>query len=84
MKKAQALLASYFLFSGQEEAAERIGRSFQELTRHSFEGSRRLPSGHPPEILGGQRAPDEYRIRPGAQREKLKEFFASLAGAPSP
>jgi hypothetical protein len=84
VKKAQAILASYFLRAGQTEAAD--------LIRHSF-------AGLPPAFVAEMRD-DLLHIRretyweitehranidyvPDAQREKLKEFLDSLPVAPA-
>ncbi len=81
MKKAQAILASYFLRAGQPEPAELIRRSF---------------AGLPPAFVA-EMQDDLLHVRreayweitehsanidyvPDAQREKLKEFFAGLPG----
>jgi hypothetical protein len=40
VKKAHALLASYFLFSGQNDAADRIRQSFQGLDPEFLKGIR--------------------------------------------
>jgi hypothetical protein len=77
VKKAQALLASYFLFSGQEEAAERVGRSFQELDPAFVRGLEE-------DLLQVTRQKywevSERRMNiefvPEPQRQKLKEFFS--------
>ena len=84
VKKAQALLASYFLFSGYPEAAERIGRSFQGLDPAFLQ---RLKE----DLLQVTRQKywevSERRMNiefvPEPQREKLREFFTRLQeGAP--
>jgi hypothetical protein len=81
VKKAHALLASYFLLSGQREPAELIRQSFQGLA---------------PEFIGRLKKEllqvtsqkywevSERRMNiefvPEPQREKLREFFETLPG----
>ncbi len=83
VKKAHALLASYFLLSGQREPAELIRRSFQGLD---------------PEFIGRLKKEllqvtsqkywevSERRMNiefvPEPQRIKLREFFETLPGPP--
>jgi len=81
VKKAQALLASYFLFSGQKAAAERIGRSFQGLDPAFVRGLEE-------DLLQVTRQKywevSERRMNiefvPEPQRQKLKEFFSRFRG----
>jgi hypothetical protein len=81
VKKAQALLASFFLFSGQEGAADRIARSFRGLDPGFLQ---RLEE----DLLQVTRQKywevSERRMNiefvPEPQREKLREFFARLRG----
>jgi len=79
VKKAHALLASYFLFSGQKKAADLISQSFQgldpsvvrklredllQVTRHRYwEVSERRMN---------------IEFIPSPQRERLREFFDGL------
>jgi hypothetical protein len=82
VKKAQALVASYFLLEGEEEPVERIARSFAGLGR-DFVASLR------DELLRVTREKywevNERRMNidyvPEPRREKLREFFAGLADA---
>ncbi len=81
VKKAQALLASYFIHSGQKEPVELIRRSFQELDPEFI---RRLER----ELL--QVTSQKYwevserrmniEFVPEPQRSKLREFFETLSG----
>jgi hypothetical protein len=89
VKKAQALLASYFLRAGQAEPADLIRRSFAELDpvflAEIQDDLLHIRSEAYWEITE-RRAHIDYV--PPAQREKLKEFFSSLvlisAGRPAP
>jgi hypothetical protein len=82
VKKAQALVASYFLLAGEKEPVERIARSFAGLGR-DFVASLR------DELLRVTREKywevNERRMNidyvPEPRREKLREFFAGLADA---
>ena len=79
VKKAQAILASYFLRAGQAEPAELIRRSFAGLDPA-------LVSEMKDDLLHIRREAyweiTERRAHidyvPDAQREMLREFFASL------
>ena len=83
VKKAQALLASYFIHSGQKEPAELIRRSFQELDPEFI---RRLEK----ELL--QVTSQKYwevserrmniEFVPEPQRMKLREFFDAVLSHP--
>jgi hypothetical protein len=81
VKKAQALLASYFIHSGQEEPVGLIRRSFQELDPEFI---RRLER----ELLQVTNQKywevSERRMNiefvPEPQRVKLREFFETLPG----
>ena len=83
VKKAQALLASYFIQSGQEEPVDLIRRSFQELEPEFI---RRLER----ELL--QVTSQKYwevserrmniEFVPEPQRVKLREFFDAVLGNP--
>jgi len=83
VKKAQALLASYFIHSGQEEPVEFIRRSFHELEPEFI---RRLEK----ELL--QVTSQKYwevserrmniEFVPEPQRVKLREFFDAVLGNP--
>jgi hypothetical protein len=85
VKKAHALLASYFIQSGQEEPVDLIRRSFQELDPEFI---RRLEK----ELL--QVTSQKYwevserrmniEFVPEPQRGKLREFFDELTGNPDP
>ncbi len=81
VKKAQAILASYFLRAGQSEPAELIRRSFAALDpalvaeiEDDLLHIRREAYWE----ITERRAHIDYV--PDAQREKLREFFESLPG----
>ena len=79
VKKAHALLASYFLYSGHKEAADLIGQSFRALDPAFILGLRE-------ELLQVTRQKywevSERRMNiefvPAPQRERLREFFDGL------
>ena len=83
VKKAQAILASFFLYSGQKDAADRIRQSFQGL---SPEFIRSLKD----DLLQVTRQKywevSERRMNiefvPEPQRVKLHEFFDTILGNP--
>jgi hypothetical protein len=83
VKKAHALLASYFLYSGQNEAAKLIRQSFQGMGAEFLKGIR-------DELLQVTRQKywevSERRMNiefvPEPQRARLREFFDGLAGNP--
>jgi hypothetical protein len=84
VKKAHALLASYFLYSGQKEAATLIRRSFQGLGPEFLKGIQ-------DDLLQVTRQKywevSERRMNiefvPEPQRARLREFFEGLAGNPA-
>ncbi|MBZ5569796.1 MAG: hypothetical protein LAN64_18360 [Acidobacteriia bacterium] len=79
VKKAHALLASYFLYSGQKEAADLIGRSFRGLDPAFVQTLQE-------DLLQVTRQKywevSERRMNiefvPSPQRERLREFFDGL------
>jgi predicted membrane protein DUF2254 len=79
VKKAQALLASYFLVSGHDEAAARVAGSFEGLDAALLARLRT-------ELLGVKREKywevNERRLNmdyvPPAQRERLREFLEGV------
>jgi hypothetical protein len=79
VRKAQALLASYFLLGGQDEAAARVARSFEGLDG-AFVARLRT------ELLGVTREKywevNERRLNmdyvPPPQRERLREFLEGV------
>ena len=79
VKKAQALLASYFLFSEKKEEAERVAEKFQRLAPDFIQGLKE-------DLLQVTRQKywevSERRMNiefvPEPQREKLREFFTHL------
>ena len=83
VKKAQALLASYFLYSGQNEAATLIRGSFQGMGPEFLRGIK-------DDLLQVTRQKywevSERRMNiefvPEPQRARLREFFDGLAGNP--
>ncbi len=83
VKKAHALLASYFLYTGQNEAAALIRRSFQGINPEFLEGIKE-------DLLQVTRQKywevSERRMNiefvPEPQRARLREFFDGLAGNP--
>jgi len=83
VKKAHALLASYFLHSGQDDAAGLIRQSFQGLGPEFLKGIQ-------DDLLQVTRQKywevSERRINiefiPEPQRIKLREFFETLPGSP--
>lgn len=84
VRKAQALLGSYFLYTRQPEPVNLIRQSFKGMNAGLIETLRE-------DLLQVTRQKywevSERRMNiefvPAPQREKLKEFFASLAEAPS-
>ncbi|MBI2962470.1 MAG: DUF2254 domain-containing protein [Deltaproteobacteria bacterium] len=80
VKKAQALAASFFLLRGETDAAQRVARSFAGLPDDLVADIR-------DDLLGVTREKywevNERRMNidyvPAARREKLREFFTSLA-----
>jgi hypothetical protein len=84
VRKAQALLGSYFLYTCQPEPVKLIRQSFRGMSVGLIETLRE-------DLLQVTRQKywevSERRMNiefvPAPQREKLKEFFASLADAPS-
>jgi hypothetical protein len=79
IRKAQALLASYFLLSGRPEPAEVIRAGFREMEAATIQNLK--------EALLRVTRPKYWEISerrmnidyvPEAQRQKLKEFFESL------
>ncbi len=83
VKKAHALLASYFLQSGQGEAAERIRQSFQglapEFIRTLKDDLLRVTRQKYWEV-SERRMNIEFVPEP--QRARLREFFDGLTGTP--
>jgi hypothetical protein len=85
VRKAQALLGSYFLYTRQPEPVKLIRQSFKGMNPGLIETLKE-------DLLQVTRQKywevSERRMNiefvPEPQREKLKDFFASLAGAPSP
>lgn len=83
VKKAHALLASYFMHSGQKEAAALIRRSFQDMSPEFLKGIK-------DDLLQVTRQKywevSERRMNiefvPEPQRVKLREFFETLPGGP--
>jgi hypothetical protein len=83
VKKAHALLASYFLYSGQNEAARLIQRSFQGMGPEFVKGIKDdLLQVTRPKYweVSERRMNIEFVAEP--QRAKLREFFDGLAGTP--
>jgi len=84
VKKAHALLGSYFLNSGQEGAADLIRQSFQGLSRDFIQALKN-------DLLQVTRQKywevSERRMNiefvPEPQRVKLREFFETLPGGPA-
>jgi hypothetical protein len=82
VKKAQAILASYFLLKGEPAAVALIRQSFQGVDRA-------LVASIEDDLLHVKREKywevSERRINidyvPDPQRDKLEEFFAGLAPA---
>jgi hypothetical protein len=83
VKKAQAILASYFLHTGQKEAADRIGRSFRGLPPDFIRTLRN-------DLLQVTRQKywevSERRMNiefvPEPQRVRLREFFQMVLALP--
>jgi hypothetical protein len=83
VKKAQALLASYFLHSGQNDAATLIRRSFQDISPEFLEGIKE-------DLLQVTRQKywevSERRMNiefvPEPQRVKLREFLDTILSKP--
>ncbi len=85
VKKAQALLASYFLFTGQDEPAGLIRKAFRGLDRnfiHTLKEDLLQVTRQKYWEVSERRMNIEFVPTP--QRERLREFFDGLLQDPKP